>query len=180
VSEPDAMISDWVRELDRYLDLAGRGIAGAAACSFHHVGIAVPSVQRAWEAIARVIGAEADSPVLADPVQRVAALFLVQPATGNRIEVIEPLTASSPISRFLQKSGGGPHHLCFETDDLDGDLHRLKAEGARVVCPPVEACGFHGARIAFCYTRERLLVELAEAPVAYDRIVGGVVAQVRE
>ncbi|MBX3235222.1 MAG: VOC family protein [Nitrospiraceae bacterium] len=170
IDAPDEMNSEWARELDRVLDVGARGVSGVSGGALHHVGIAVPSIHAVYEAIARSIGAEVDSPVLTDPLQKVSALFLFQPSLGRRIELIEPVGAASPITRFLQKTGGGVHHLCFKTDDLDAEMVRLKSEGARVVCPPVEACGFHGARIAFCYTRERVLLELAETPVTYDRV----------
>jgi methylmalonyl-CoA/ethylmalonyl-CoA epimerase len=57
------------------------------------------------------------------------------------------------------------HHLCFVTKDLERELARVKALGALVVQPPVPAVAFQGRRIAWIYTRDRLLVELLEEPV---------------
>ncbi|MGB4066612.1 MAG: VOC family protein [Nitrospira sp.] len=179
MSDGAGIMPNLIQDLDHFFDLGEKGIEGAESAVFHHVGVAVSSIHALWEEIGRTIGAEPDSPVLADPIQKVSALFLVN-SLGYRVELIEPIGDESPISRFLQKTGGGPHHLCFETGNFDADFIRLKTEGARVVCQPIAACGFHGARIAFCYTRQRMLVELVESPVVYDRISCRVAAQVRQ
>ena len=164
---------DLVQAIDGLIGKEMLPMPGVSRKTFHHVGIAVLSIRSAALGIARTFGLRVDSPILTDPVQQVAAMFLIHPVSGYRVELIEPAGGASPIRRFLQKTGGGLHHLCFESPDLEAELLRMKAGGARVVCPPVEACGFRGTRIAFCYTRERLLVELAETPVVYDQVGNG-------
>ena len=36
------------------------------------------------------------------------------------------------MQKFLDKRGGGLHHICFETDALDEDVLRLKDKGYRL------------------------------------------------
>ena len=58
---------------------------------------------------------------------------------GGLLELLEPHGEKSPVLRHLQK-GGGLYHLCFEVDDLEGTLQRLRDTGeAVVVCEPVPA-----------------------------------------
>ena len=67
------------------------------------------------------------------------------------------------MQRYLQK-GGGLYHLCFEVDDLDVTLQRLRDSGdAIVVCEPVPAPAIDNRRVAFVVTTDRDLIEFVEA-----------------
>jgi methylmalonyl-CoA/ethylmalonyl-CoA epimerase len=79
------------------------------------------------------------------------------------IELIAPLTDDSPIRSMLNKNGGGPYHLCFETSDIEAALAHAAANGCIIVFKPVPAVAFEGRRIAWIYTPARQLFELVEA-----------------
>jgi len=68
---------------------------------------------------------------------------------------------SSPVIPFL-KRGGGLHHLCYEIDGLEDQLVLSRAQGGLVVRPPLPAVAFGGRRIAWVYTKNRLLLEYLE------------------
>lgn len=63
--------------------------------------------------------------------------------------------------RFLKK-GGGLHHLCYETANLDRQLESARACGGLVTRMPLPAIAFGGRRIAWVYTRNKLLIEYLE------------------
>ena len=46
-----------------------------------------------------------------------------------KIELLETINQSSPISKFLSKKGQGMHHLAFHVDDIHQELSRLIALG---------------------------------------------------
>ena len=97
-----------------------------------------------------------------DPLQGARVIFLTRENAGaTAIELVEPTSETSPVARFV-KRGGGMHHICYATQDLERELARVRALGALVVHPPVPAVAFQGRRIAWIYTREKLLVELLE------------------
>lgn len=52
-----------------------------------------------------------------------------------RIELLEPwnVEANDFLARFLERSGEGPHHLTFKTDDISGELERAEAAGLHPV-----------------------------------------------
>ncbi len=77
------------------------------------------------------------------------------------IELVEPASPQSRVNSFL-KRGGGLHHLCYETDSLSGQLQAVLAAGAVMVLEPTPAVAFSGRKIAWIYTREKLLVEYLE------------------
>jgi methylmalonyl-CoA epimerase len=52
---------------------------------------------------------------------------------GSEIELLEPTDPASGVARFLEKRGGGLHHLCLEVENIDVALAELTAAGAAVL-----------------------------------------------
>jgi len=129
---------------------------------FHHVGYVVRSIESAAEGFARSLALEWDGQVFYDPLQTVRVSFL-RPRTPGApvIELVEPVGPQSTVHKFLQQ-GGGLHHLCYEVDSLDKQLEWTRSNRDLVVRQPMPAEAFHGRRIAWAYTRSRLLLEYLE------------------
>jgi methylmalonyl-CoA/ethylmalonyl-CoA epimerase len=130
--------------------------------SFHHVGYAVPSITDIGKDFARSLGAYWDGGIIHDPLQEARVTFLRcgGPETPA-VELIEPAGEKSPLHKFVSK-GGGLHHVCYEVDSLDAQLEQSRAAGCLVVKNPLPAVAFGGRRIAWIYTRQKLLVEYLE------------------
>jgi methylmalonyl-CoA/ethylmalonyl-CoA epimerase len=79
------------------------------------------------------------------------------------LELLEPTTPDSPIRAFLNKRGPGMHHLALRTDDLEREIARLSAQGARFVSATPRP-GRHGTRVVFLHPAWTggVLVELVE------------------
>ncbi|HIE69199.1 MAG TPA: VOC family protein, partial [Planctomycetes bacterium] len=75
--------------------------------------------------------------------------ILILTAGGQRIELIEPASDDSPITRFVEKSEG-LHHLAWEVNDLGKVLARLKKQGMRLI-DEAPRNGAHNTRIAFLH-----------------------------
>jgi len=141
-------------------------IAEALGFKLRHVGIAVPSLGPATEALADLFGYRVVSGPFDDPIQKVSVNFLTQSDQDvAEIELISPLSEDSPIASMLRKSGGSAYHLCFETTDIEQALVHAKNNGCVIVSPAVPAVAFNGRRIAWIYTRSRQLFELVESEV---------------
>jgi methylmalonyl-CoA/ethylmalonyl-CoA epimerase len=130
-----------------------------------HIAIAVPDLQRALTRFAEDLGL----PLAGTedvPTEKTSTAFL--PVEGTRIELVTPMGGEGPLVKFIEKRGGGLHHLCFETDDLEGDVAKLKAKGWEFLSPGPKP-GAHGTRVIFAHPRscEGVLVELAEHPKAH-------------
>lgn len=63
---------------------------------------------------------------------RIAFLPLGGPG-GSEIELIEPTTPASSLSRFLEKRGEGLHHICLEVENIDLALREMREKGAPVL-----------------------------------------------
>ena len=47
----------------------------------------------------------------------------------NKIELLEPASADSPVGKFIEKRGEGIHHIAFDVEDIIAEMERLKKEG---------------------------------------------------
>lgn len=127
-----------------------------------HIAIAVPDMEAAIARFVDDLGIE-----LAGredvPSESTSTAFL--PIDGTKIELIHPIEGEGPVAAYLEKRGGGLHHLCFETDDIEGDMAMLKEKGYRFLSDAPKP-GAHGTRVAFIHPKScgGVLIELAEHP----------------
>jgi len=98
--------------------------------------------------------------IIEDASQDVRVAFLRTPGCDSDllIELVEPLSAKSPVQNYL-KRGVTLYHLCYEVQSLQSELEASRAMDALVVRAALPAPAFNGRLIAWIYTRERLLVE---------------------
>ena len=130
---------------------------------FHHIGFVVKAIERSVADFTVSLMADWDGTIVVDPLQAVRVTFLHMRRMGMpSVELVEPLHARSPVSRFLAK-GGGLHHLCYQVRSLDQQLEWRRANGEFIVQEPVPAVAFAQRRIAWVYTKQKLLLELLEA-----------------
>jgi methylmalonyl-CoA/ethylmalonyl-CoA epimerase len=130
--------------------------------SFHHVGYVVASIQQAAAGFLDSLGLEWDGRIIHDPLQTVSVSFFRPRSAGTpAIELVEPAGTGSSVHKFLER-GGGLHHVCFEVDSLERQLERTRAGRDLIVHSPAPALAFEGRRIAWVYTKNKLLVEYLE------------------
>lgn len=129
---------------------------------FHHVGYVVASIEKSAASFAVSMNLEWSGRVIHDPLQTVRVSFLTPRDPGNPVvELVEPEDGRSTVASFL-KRGGGLHHLCYEVDSLDRALACARGNGDLIARPPAPAAAFDGRRIAWVYTRTRMLLEFLE------------------
>lgn len=130
----------------------------------HHIAIVVASIAEARKVYEGVLGLSASEPEYV-PEQKVNVLVVY--AGAQRIELVEPASSDSPVSRFLAKHGGGLHHVAYRVDDLEAAIEALTKAGVRMIDTEPRP-GAHGTRIAFVYPQgmSGVLTELVEDPHA--------------
>jgi methylmalonyl-CoA epimerase len=98
-----------------------------------HVAIIVRNIEEALAFYRDTLGIEPGA-IKEVPTEQVRIAFLPMGGPGgSEIELIEPLTPDSSLSRFLEKRGEGLHHICLEVDDIDAALAEMQARGAAVL-----------------------------------------------
>ena len=124
-----------------------------------HVGIAVHSIAEASEFYQSLgLAVEAVEEVPAEGV-KVAMIRCGE----SRIELLEATREDSPIARFLERRGGGIHHICFATSDVRGDQETLESQGYQLLrAEPTQGAG--GCWVQFVHPRSSggVLLELSE------------------
>jgi methylmalonyl-CoA/ethylmalonyl-CoA epimerase len=126
----------------------------------NHLGIATKGIDEALEFWSDALGLEnVHTEIVADQKVRVAML----PLGESRIELLEPTSDDSPISKFLAKRGGGIHHIAVEVDDIEAALGKLKARGVRLIDEKARI-GAEGCLVAFVHpsSSNGVLLELVQ------------------
>ena len=127
----------------------------------HHVGFIVQSIESSMPGFLKSMNGTWDEKIFHDPIQQVKVAFFSTPGTDVQIELVEPSGDRDPVSAFLAK-GGGIHHVCYEVEDCDAAIARMRQHKALVVKRPRPAVAFDGRRIAWMLTAEKLLIEFVE------------------
>jgi len=98
-----------------------------------HVAIIVRNIEQALVFYRDTLGIE-PSAVKEVPTEQVRIAFLPMGGPdGSEIELIEPTTSDSSLSKFLDKRGEGMHHICLEVESIDAALHEMQEKGAAVL-----------------------------------------------
>ena len=126
----------------------------------NHLGIATKGIDEALKFWSDALGLEnVHTEIVEDQKVRVAML----PIGESRVELLEPTSDDSPISKFLEKRGPGIHHIAIEVDDIEASLSQLKAKGMRLI-DESPRIGAEGCLVAFVHpaATNGVLLELVQ------------------
>ncbi len=127
-----------------------------------HIAIAVPDLERAIQRFLEDFGLPFEGTEDVESAQTATAFF---PLPETRIELVHPLRGAGPIAKYLEKKGGGLHHLCFRSDDIDADVERLRQKGYQFLSD-APGPGAHDCRVIFIHPKscDGILIELSQPP----------------
>lgn len=125
-----------------HIGIATNGIAAAADFWRNSMGLGVGEIEEV-------------------PEQKVRVCML--PVGESRVELLEPMSPDSPISKFLEKRGPGIHHIAIAVNDIRSALNELKAKGAKLIDEEPRT-GAGGCLVAFIHPSSTggVLLELVE------------------
>ncbi|MEO7659475.1 MAG: methylmalonyl-CoA epimerase [Pyrinomonadaceae bacterium] len=129
----------------------------------NHLGIATKNIDEALKFWGDALGLEnIHTETIDDQKVRVAML----PIGESRIELLEPTSDDSPISKFLDKRGGGIHHIAVDVEDIEAALAKLKSQGMRLIDQHPRV-GAEGCLVAFVHpsSANGVLLELVQSKV---------------
>ncbi|MBU8907773.1 methylmalonyl-CoA epimerase [Desertibacillus haloalkaliphilus] len=125
-----------------------------------HIGIAVSSLEEALP----FYESKLNIPLLGIeevPSQGVKVAFLK--IGESKIELLEPLSAESPIAKFIEKRGEGIHHIALGVDNIEDRIEEIKSKGVAMINnEPVPGAG--GAKVGFIHPKSAggILYEFCE------------------
>jgi methylmalonyl-CoA/ethylmalonyl-CoA epimerase len=127
-----------------------------------HVGIAVADFDEAVRFYAETFGMTvAHEEINEDQGVREAMLSVGD--SGSSIQLLAPISADSPIARFLSQRGPGIQQLAYRVRDIDAVSATLRERGAVLLYDEARR-GTAGSRVNFLHPRSTggVLIELVE------------------
>ena len=123
-----------------------------------HIGIAVASLDEAIPYYEKVLGLECYA-IEEVKDQKVKTAFFKVGQT--KIELLESTDPEGPIGKFVEKTGGGMHHMAFAVEDVQAALNDASAAGCQLIDKAPRG-GADGLRIGFLHPKStcRVLTEL--------------------
>ena len=127
-----------------------------------HVGVAVPDYDAAVEFYGRVFGMRVVHEAVNEE-QGVREAMLAVGDSGSCVQVLAPLSPTSTIARFLERSGPGVQQVAYRVDDVDAVGATLRERGVRLLYDAPRR-GTAGSRVNFVHPKDAggVLVELVE------------------
>lgn len=123
-----------------------------------HIGIAVKSLEEAILFYEKVLGLECYAvEEVAD--QKVKTAFFQ--VGDTKIELLESTDPEGPIGKFVEKTGGGMHHLAFAVEDVQQALTDAEEAGCQLIDKSPRN-GAEGLKIGFLHPKStfRVLTEI--------------------
>lgn len=126
-----------------------------------HIAIAVNDANLALENYKKVLRVDkVDFEEV--PTEKVKVVMLNLEDT--RLELLEPIDDTSPISKFLRERGEGIHHIAITADEIESDVKSAIEKGMRFLGDI--RSGSYGRKISFIHPKSLngVLVEFCQAP----------------
>ncbi|HEV7743739.1 MAG TPA: methylmalonyl-CoA epimerase [Pyrinomonadaceae bacterium] len=125
-----------------------------------HIGIATHQLDDALAIWRDALGLEVES---TEEVTEQGVRIAMLAAGETHIELLEPLSETSPVGKFLEKRGPGIHHLAIRVNDIRASLASLKGKGARLI-DETPRRGAGGCLVAFVHpaSANGVLLELVQ------------------
>ncbi|MCH6257223.1 methylmalonyl-CoA epimerase [Puniceicoccaceae bacterium K14] len=95
-----------------------------------HIGIAVNNLEASTQYFENALGLSCHG---TEEVASQGVKTAFFEAGEVHIELLEPTSSDSPISKFLEKNGEGIHHIAFGTDDIEKQLSKASDAGIRLI-----------------------------------------------
>jgi len=125
-----------------------------------HIGIATHQLDDALAVWRDALGLQVES---TEEVTEQGVRIAMLAAGETHIELLEPLSETSPVGKFLEKRGPGIHHIAIRVSDIRASLASLKGKGARLI-DETPRTGAGGCLVAFVHpaSANGVLLELVQ------------------
>ena len=125
-----------------------------------HIGIAVKNIEESLKYYIDTLGLTVMA-IEEVASQGVKVAFI--DAHNVKIELLEPMSETSPIAKFIEKRGEGVHHIAFGVTDIRSRMKELEEKGVRLLSDEPKP-GAGGAEVAFLHPKSSygVLYELCE------------------
>ncbi len=123
-----------------------------------HLGIVVKNLDTALEFFTGALPLDL---VHTEDYQGMKVGFI--PVGDSSIELLQDVSGSSSIKKYLDNNGEGIHHIAFEVDDIHEAVAELKQKGVKLIDEKPRP-GAHGMSVAFMHPKAThgILMEIVQ------------------
>lgn len=114
-----------------------------------HIAIAVRNIEEVRPFYEGALGLRIDR-VEEMPSRGIKTAFIL--IGESKIELIEPMSDDSEISKFLAKRGPGIHHIALRTSDIDKSQERIRGHQGQLVYDDAQG-GANNTRVNFIHPK---------------------------
>lgn len=146
----------------------GGKLTGMKVLGINHIGIAPKDSVKANWFFKTVLGVPLGEELVTQQKTNTYMYDLTGPESNKipRVEILEDRSSeddSGPIAKFLEKKGGGVHHIAVAVDDINEAIARMKTYQVELVDEKPKH-GAHNTLVAFVHPRATggILVELVQ------------------
>ena len=127
-----------------------------------HVGLAVQDLDKAIAFYQDAFGMELVHEEVNEE-QGVREAMMAVGDSGSCIQLLAPLSADSPIGKFLARNGEGIQQVAYRVSDIDVAADELREAGVRMLYEQPKR-GTAGSRVNFAHPKDcgGVLIELVE------------------
>ncbi|HIJ85871.1 MAG: methylmalonyl-CoA epimerase [Magnetococcales bacterium] len=129
----------------------------------NHVAIVVPDLDAAAARYRDDMGAKVEA---AHDIPEHGVRVVMVRLDNTTVELLHPMSDSSPVAGFLKKNpGGGLHHVCYEVQDVVAATKVMMDKGVKVLNEKPKI-GAHGNPVVFLHPKDfnGVLTELEQVP----------------
>src|ERR1700757_3987809 len=112
-----------------------------------HVGVAVEDIDAALALYRDALGMPL---VHRETVTEQGVDAVLLDVGDGHIELLSPLSAETPVGKFLARKGPGLHHVAYRVADVEQTLQALAGAGVRLIDEQPRT-GIRGSRVAFVH-----------------------------
>lgn len=129
-----------------------------------HVGVAVADLDAAIGFYEKTFGMRLVHEE-SNPDQGVREAMMAVGESGSCVQLLAPLTADSPIGKFLERNGPGLQQVAYRVTDIESTSRVLRERGMQLLYDEPKR-GTAGARVNFVHPKDAggVLVELVQPP----------------
>ena len=128
-----------------------------------HIGIAVENLEKSIELFSQILGCDPVS--IEEVAEQKVKVAIFRPGGNNStaIELVCPVSDSSPVKKYLEKRGQGLHHISINVKNIADKLDGLKSKDFRLI-DQSPRYGADGKKIAFVHpsSTSGVLIELEQ------------------
>lgn len=125
----------------------------------HHIGYLVKNMEDSIKSF-ETLGYAKESEIVNDMDRGIYICFLTM--NHYRVELVSPIDENSTVSGLIKKLGNTPYHICYEVENMEEAIAKLKKQKFALIQKPKEAIAIDRKKVAFLYEKNIGMIELVE------------------